>query len=69
LSVSTGAEASPRDRYLTVFGRRPVFEALADRSLHVERVFVDRDLDRELLRQLKDSARSRSWFPVRWSRR
>lgn len=62
--MSTGAEASPRDRYLTVFGRRPVFEALADRSLHVERVFVDRDLDRELLRQLKDSARSRS-VPLR----
>lgn len=55
---------SPRDRHLTIFGRRPVFEVLANRSLHVDQVFVDRSIDRAVIQQLKESARARS-VPVR----
>jgi 23S rRNA (guanosine2251-2'-O)-methyltransferase len=31
---------SPRDRFLTVYGRRPVLEALADERLQVDKVLV-----------------------------
>ena len=30
----------PRDRFITVYGRKPVLEALADRRLAVEKVLV-----------------------------
>ena len=33
--------ASPRDRFLTIYGRRPVLEALADESLTVDKVVLD----------------------------
>ncbi|HKN55561.1 MAG TPA: RNA methyltransferase [Amycolatopsis sp.] len=31
---------SPKDRFLTVYGRKPVLEALADRSLRVDKVIL-----------------------------
>src|SRR5688572_13529461 len=38
--VPTVTAPSPRDRFITVYGRRPVFEALADDSLTVEKVLI-----------------------------
>lgn len=62
--VPAGSRASPRDRFLTLYGRRPVLEALADPTLHVEQVFVDREAGAELRRQVREAARARS-VPVR----
>ena len=35
-------EAHPRDRYITVFGRTPVLEALSDLALNIDKVLLDR---------------------------
>jgi len=50
---------SPRERYLTVFGRNPVLEALNDDSLTVANVFVASDVSRPILRQVEASASRR----------
>ena len=31
---------SPKDRFVTVFGRKPVLEALADRDLRVDKIVL-----------------------------
>jgi len=51
---------SPRDRLLTVYGRRPVLEALADARLQVDKVLIaDRARGPEVA-EIERAARSRS---------
>lgn len=38
--VGDEAEVSPKDRFLTVYGRKPVLEALADGGLQVDKVIL-----------------------------
>src|SRR5436305_901499 len=38
--VGDDSTVSPKDRFLTVYGRKPVLEALADRSLRVDKVIL-----------------------------
>jgi 23S rRNA (guanosine2251-2'-O)-methyltransferase len=61
----SGANApSPRDRFLTVYGRQPVLEALHDPTLEIEQVFVDEGLRGPLPAQIRDLA-DRRGVPVR----
>jgi 23S rRNA (guanosine2251-2'-O)-methyltransferase len=53
-------DRSPRERYLTIFGRQAVLEALADHSLAVAQVFVADDVDRGLARQVRQLAEARA---------
>ncbi len=52
-------ERSPRERYITVFGRIAVLEALADHSLTVSQVFVASDVVRSVRREIEGAAEVR----------
>jgi 23S rRNA (guanosine2251-2'-O)-methyltransferase len=54
---------SPKDRFVTVFGRKPVLEALTDPSLTVDKVIVADNARGEVLREIRDAA-SRRGVPV-----
>ena len=49
----------PRDRYITVYGRKPVLEALQDASLEVEKVLVARGAHGGIVGDIVKAARAR----------
>ncbi|HEY1828893.1 MAG TPA: RNA methyltransferase [Acidimicrobiales bacterium] len=51
-------ERSPRERYLTVFGRQPVLEALGDPALVVAQVFVADDVEPAVARGIRAAAQA-----------
>ncbi|MDT7574537.1 MAG: rRNA (guanosine2251-2-O)-methyltransferase [Pseudonocardiales bacterium] len=50
---------SPKDTFITVYGRMPVLEALDDAGLRVDKVIVAEGLRGEPVRAILDAARSR----------
>lgn len=50
---------SPKDTFITVYGRKPVLEALDDAALRVDKVIVAEGLRGEPVRAILDAARSR----------
>jgi 23S rRNA (guanosine2251-2'-O)-methyltransferase len=52
-------EVSPKDRFVTVFGRKPVLEALTDERLTVDKVIVADTASGSSLREILDAARRR----------
>jgi 23S rRNA (guanosine2251-2'-O)-methyltransferase len=54
---------SPKDRFVTVFGRKPVLEALSDERLTVDKVLVADNARGSALREIMDAA-SRRGVPV-----
>ncbi|HVA07324.1 MAG TPA: RNA methyltransferase [Acidimicrobiales bacterium] len=54
-----GDDRNPRERFLTVFGRIPVLEALADESVPVSQVFVAIDMTRSGAREIDAAAAAR----------
>jgi 23S rRNA (guanosine2251-2'-O)-methyltransferase len=54
------APPSPKDRFLTVFGRKPVLEALADAELRVDKVILADNARGAAAREIIDAASSRS---------
>ncbi|QJY46752.1 TrmH family RNA methyltransferase [Pseudonocardia broussonetiae] len=53
------APRSPKDTFITVYGRKPVQEALDDADLRVDKVIVAEGLRGEPVRAILDAARSR----------
>ncbi|MFC4853539.1 TrmH family RNA methyltransferase [Actinophytocola glycyrrhizae] len=51
---------SPKDRFVTVFGRKPVLEALADRRLDVDKVILADNARGAAAREIIDAAGARS---------
>jgi 23S rRNA (guanosine2251-2'-O)-methyltransferase len=51
---------SPKDRFVTVFGRKPVLEALADRRLDVDKVILADNARGDAAREIVDAAAARS---------
>jgi 23S rRNA (guanosine2251-2'-O)-methyltransferase len=51
---------SPKDRFVTVFGRKPVLEALADRRLDVDKVILADNARGVAAREIIDAAAGRS---------
>jgi 23S rRNA (guanosine2251-2'-O)-methyltransferase len=51
---------SPKDRFVTVFGRKPVLEALADGDLLVDKVVLADNARGSAAREILDAAASRS---------
>jgi 23S rRNA (guanosine2251-2'-O)-methyltransferase len=51
---------SPKDRFVTVFGRKPVLEALADRRLDVDKVILADNARGPAAREIIDAAGARS---------
>jgi 23S rRNA (guanosine2251-2'-O)-methyltransferase len=51
---------SPKDRFVTVFGRKPVLEALADRRLDVDKVILADNARGAAAREIIDAAADRS---------
>lgn len=49
----------PRDRYITVYGRKPVLEVLEQADQTVARVFVSTSARGDILRRIKEVARAR----------
>lgn len=52
-------EISPKDRFVTVYGRKPVLEALADPALSVDKVVLADTARGPAAREILDAARSR----------
>ena len=50
---------SPKDTFITVYGRKPVLEALGDASLRVDKVILAENLRGESARAIIDAARDR----------
>ncbi|MDN5750618.1 MAG: RNA methyltransferase [Pseudonocardia sp.] len=50
---------SPKDTFITVYGRKPVLEALDDTGLRVDKVIVAEGLRGDPVRAILDAARSR----------
>nr|WP_026316175.1 RNA methyltransferase [Actinokineospora enzanensis] len=56
----TAARAdSPKDRFVTVYGRKPVLEALADQRLSVDKVVLADNAHGPAAREILDAARER----------
>jgi 23S rRNA (guanosine2251-2'-O)-methyltransferase len=55
---------SPKDTFITVYGRKPVLEALDDAALRVDKVILAEDVRGASARQILDAARDRG-VPVR----
>jgi 23S rRNA (guanosine2251-2'-O)-methyltransferase len=51
---------SPKDRFVTVFGRKPVLEALADRRLEVDKVILADNARGAAAKEIVDAAAARS---------
>jgi 23S rRNA (guanosine2251-2'-O)-methyltransferase len=51
---------SPKDRFVTVFGRKPVLEALADRALRVDKIVLADNARGAAAREILDAASARS---------
>jgi 23S rRNA (guanosine2251-2'-O)-methyltransferase len=62
--VSTGEAVSPKDRFVTVYGRKPVMEALADDALVVDKVLLADNAHGPAVREIT-SAAARRGVPVR----
>jgi 23S rRNA (guanosine2251-2'-O)-methyltransferase len=52
-------ERSPKDTFITVYGRKPVLEALGDRALRVDKVVLAEGARGEPVRAILDAARGR----------
>ncbi len=50
---------SPKDTFITVYGRKPVLEALDDAALRVDKVILAEDVRGASARQILDAARDR----------
>jgi 23S rRNA (guanosine2251-2'-O)-methyltransferase len=53
------AEISPKDRFITVYGRNPVHEVLLDEDLHVDKVVLAEGARGEGITQIRQAARRR----------
>ena len=53
------ADVSPKDRFVTVYGRKPVLEALADDGLSVDKVVLADTARGPAAREILDAARAR----------
>ena len=58
------SEESPKDRFVTVYGRKPVLEALADPALEVDKVVLAEGVDPRAARAFHEAASARG-VPVR----
>lgn len=56
--------ASPRDVFITVYGRKPVLEALSDPALTIDKVIVAEQARGDTLREILDAAAGRQ-IPVK----
>ena len=54
----------PRDRFLTIVGRKPVLEALQRQDLHFGELLIDRKLRKESIGEILDAAKSRTMKPI-----
>lgn len=54
------SEVSPKDRFVTVYGRKPVLEALADYDLRVDKVIIAEGLRGPVIEEIKETAADRA---------
>jgi 23S rRNA (guanosine2251-2'-O)-methyltransferase len=59
LDVREVSDVSPKDRFVTVYGRKPVLEALADDGLSVDKVVLADTARGPAAREILDAARAR----------
>jgi 23S rRNA (guanosine2251-2'-O)-methyltransferase len=62
--VGAPEPVSPKDRFVTVYGRKPVLEALADAALVVDKVLLASNASGPAVREILDAASARG-VPVR----
>lgn len=62
--MSPQMDKHPRDRFLTVVGRKPVIEALEQRHLSFGELLIDRRLKKETVRDIIEAARQAEVKPT-----
>ena len=55
-----GQANHPRDRFITLYGRKPVLEALLDRDLAIEKLVIAHNAKGELVNEIIDAASRRN---------
>lgn len=58
--VVMSSEVSPRDRFVTIYGRKPVLEALTDYDLRVDKVVIAEGLSGATIDEIKEAAADRA---------
>ncbi|GAA0530088.1 23S rRNA (guanosine2251-2'-O)-methyltransferase [Saccharopolyspora erythraea NRRL 2338] len=54
------SEVSPKDRFVTVYGRKPVLAALSDYDLRVDKVIIAEGLGGAVISEIKEAAADRA---------
>ncbi|MDR7301281.1 TrmH family RNA methyltransferase [Haloactinomyces albus] len=54
------SDVSPRDRFVTIYGRKPVLEALTDYDLRVDKVVIAEGTGGSTINEIKDTAADRA---------
>ncbi len=54
------SDVSPRDRFLTIYGRKPVLEALSDHELRVDKVVIAEGAAGHAINEIKEAAGDRA---------
>lgn len=57
---SVTSEVSPKDRFVTVYGRKPVLEALTDYDLRVDKVILAEGLRGSIIDEIQEAAADRA---------
>src|ERR1700691_5817556 len=52
-------DGSPRDRFITLYGRKPVLEALADRAVEIDKVVLAENATGAAAREIVEAASAR----------
>ncbi len=58
--VGVSGEVSPRDRFVTIYGRKPVLEALNDYDLRVDKVVIAEGLGGAMINEIAEAAADRA---------
>ncbi|MBE9375849.1 RNA methyltransferase [Saccharopolyspora sp. HNM0983] len=53
-------DVSPKDRFVTIYGRKPVLEALGDLDLRVDKVILAEDVCGPVVQEIKEAAADRA---------
>lgn len=62
-----GGSKHPRDTFITVFGRKPVLEALRTRGLQIDKLLIAREAKGSIVEAIEDQARALGVQPRRVS--
>lgn len=58
-TYTVSAKSSPRDRFVTIYGRKPVLEALDDHEVPIDKVLLAEGIRGEIIKRIRQAAAER----------